>query len=201
MVYLSHHWRYFKMFGIGLSKVFVGLGLESMSHVALPLAYHCLLFLLIAIFLGKLLSWWHHWWQISKWWHWSDMRNFQYKTDATKMVQWQIIAFDNFIRLDNFSWNCFHVNVCIRNEMKTIVYDSSLMSNNLWVIIIASNISFQKSRDKKRKFNSRPENKSNERNELAMCSVLHTGNDFYLNHGIFCNTRNRHRHCKYRFVT
>ena len=42
------------MFGIGLSKVFVGLGLESMSHVALPLAYHCLLFLLIAIFLGKL---------------------------------------------------------------------------------------------------------------------------------------------------
>ena len=41
------------MFGIGLSKVFVGLGLESMSHVALPLAYHCLSFLLIAIFLGR----------------------------------------------------------------------------------------------------------------------------------------------------
>ena len=41
-VCLSHHWRFFKMFGIGPSKVSVGLGLESMSHAALPLAYHCL---------------------------------------------------------------------------------------------------------------------------------------------------------------
>ena len=62
-------------------------------------------------------------------------------------------------------------------------------------------ISFHKSCNKERKFDTRPKNKSDKRDEFALCSVFYTGNDFYINHGVFRHSGYRHCHCKYRFVT
>ena len=114
------------------------------------------------------------------------------------MVQWQIIAFDYIVRLDNFGWYCIYVNVCIRNEMKTLLHCTFVCAVS--VLQCSNDFPIRKSRDKERKFDSRSKNKSNQCDKLAMCRFIHTRDDFYFDHGVFCDSWNCYRYCKYRYA-